>query len=206
MIELSSNVYRHQHAAVSYAHHSEIDEFDLERYPSLAQTSPIHVTLKAGQSLYIPATWWHWVKTLGKSFAVNYWFTNLQKHEPFVFDHTFEFDTNLLNDEPVYPWRSEKHHKSPPQPIATTFKEFHNSGEDYRYLMTIGVYYYAEAHASIREIMASHIVFPTDSRIDLKATYDFNVWSSSGKHDTGLHYDDEDGIPHRGIPVRDAEG
>ena len=42
--------------------------------------------------------------------------------------------------------------------------------------------------------MKPYVKFPTHDKLKYNESYDFNVWISSGKHDTGLHYDDEDGV------------
>ncbi|KAL1946517.1 hypothetical protein VTO73DRAFT_14621 [Trametes versicolor] len=35
---------------------------------------PIHVTVRAGETLYLPAGWWHYVRQRGFTVAVNYWY------------------------------------------------------------------------------------------------------------------------------------
>ena len=35
-------------------------------------TSPKHIILNAGESLYIPPNWWHWIRS-EKSIAINFW-------------------------------------------------------------------------------------------------------------------------------------
>ncbi|KAI0677364.1 Clavaminate synthase-like protein [Trametes maxima] len=35
---------------------------------------PIHVTVNAGETLYLPAGWWHYVRQQGFTVAVNYWY------------------------------------------------------------------------------------------------------------------------------------
>lgn len=194
MIEQSSNTYRHQGSSTLYAHYSIIDEYDVEKFPSLALTSPVHMKLSAGQSLYIPKNWWHWVKTPGKSFAVNFWFNNARDVEPFVFNHTLKIDTSVLNKETVDIWNSHKSNKGTAATYKLSFEQFYNSGEDYRYLITLDAYYPGESNSRIKQLLDPYVCFPTEERIQITGNYDFNVWASSGVHDTGLHYDDEDGI------------
>ncbi|KAM5535511.1 hypothetical protein V8D89_010848 [Ganoderma adspersum] len=38
------------------------------------EAHPIHVTVKAGETLYLPAGWWHYVRQEGFTVAVNYWY------------------------------------------------------------------------------------------------------------------------------------
>ena len=86
----SSNLHRHKKSDSLYAHFSDVDEFDTELYPNLKFTNPLHFKLEKGQSIYIPKGWWHWIKSTTKSFAVNYWFSNENKIDPFVFDYNFQ--------------------------------------------------------------------------------------------------------------------
>ncbi|KAH9850763.1 Clavaminate synthase-like protein [Lenzites betulinus] len=51
----------------------------LELVPSSADTPwcaahPIEVTVNAGETLYLPAGWWHYVRQRGYTVAVNYWY------------------------------------------------------------------------------------------------------------------------------------
>lgn len=43
-----------------------------EALPSEAH--PIHITVKAGETLYLPAGWWHYVRQEGFTVAINYWY------------------------------------------------------------------------------------------------------------------------------------
>jgi peptidyl-lysine (3S)-dioxygenase / protease len=51
------------------------DHPDLGRHPNFAQTLPLHVTVRAGETLYIPALFYHHVRqsddALGRCIAVN---------------------------------------------------------------------------------------------------------------------------------------
>ncbi|CAL1700608.1 unnamed protein product [Somion occarium] len=38
------------------------------------EAHPIHITVNAGESLYLPAGWWHYVQQSGVTIAVNYWY------------------------------------------------------------------------------------------------------------------------------------
>ncbi|KAI0353016.1 Clavaminate synthase-like protein [Trametes cingulata] len=38
------------------------------------EAHPIHVTVNAGETLYLPAGWWHYVRQEGFTVAVNYWY------------------------------------------------------------------------------------------------------------------------------------
>jgi jumonji domain-containing protein 7 len=44
------------------------------RYPAFRRTSPLRVTVRAGEVLYIPAMWYHRVSQTCLTIAVNYWY------------------------------------------------------------------------------------------------------------------------------------
>jgi hypothetical protein len=95
-----------------------------------------------------------------------------------------------LNDEVVYVWKSDENGVSFPQ----LFKEFYNSNIDNRYVLTLSNYNIGGKNENIKNKISKHVNFPNDNRIKQDTNYNYNVWISSNKHDTGLHYDDEDGI------------
>ena len=187
----SSNLHRHKKSDSLYAHFSEVDEFDIELYPNLKFTNPLYFKLEKGQSIYIPKGWWHWIKTTTKSFAVNYWFSNDNKLEPFIFDYNFELDINKLNEQKVYIWNSSKQDE---YSLEDSFKKFYNSGLDDRYVLTLSNYTNGEKNYKIKNLIEPYAKFPVHDKLKYNESYDINAWISSGKHDTGLHYDDEDGI------------
>lgn len=190
LIYKSNNDYRHKNSDSLYAHFSMIDRYNYFIFPKLLLTHPVKYTLKEGQSLYIPKQWWHWVKTVKKTFAVNYWFDNKLIQNPFIFKHTIDYDINLLNDEVVNVWKSDENGVS----FSQLFKEFYNSGIDNRYVLTLSNYDIGDKNENVKNKIAKNIIFPKDSRIQQGVSYSYNVWISSNKHDTGLHYDDEDGV------------
>ena len=187
----SSNLYRHSKSSSLYAHYSAVDEFNTELYPNLKFTNPTHFKLEKGQSIYIPKGWWHWIKSTTKSFAVNYWFSNNIELNPFIFDYKFELDINKFNDQNVYIWNSLKYDD---YFVEDTFKNFYNSGLDYRYVLTLSNYTNGKNNSNIKNLIEPYAKFPVHDKLKYNETYDINVWVSSGKHDTGLHYDDEDGV------------
>ena len=187
----SSNLHRHKKSDSLYAHFSDVDQFDTELYPNLKFTNPIYFKLEKGQSIYIPKGWWHWIKSTIKSFAVNYWFSNDNQLDPFIFDYHFEFDINKLNDEEVYIWNSSKYNE---YSLVDSFEKFYNSGLDDRYVLTLSNYTDGEKNYKVKNVVKPYAKFPVHNKIKYNESYDINVWISSGKHDTGLHYDDEDGV------------
>jgi len=190
IIYRSKNTVKHRESESLYAHFSIIDQYNYILFPSLLFTHPIHLTLNKGECLYIPRNWWHWVKTEEKTFAINYWFTHSDEIiKPFVFKSTstVDFDT-LLGNERVHIWDKDKSSK--------TFREFYTSGLDDSYLITLQNYGVGDVNTKIKNLLRDHIEFPKVENVKEPSTFDYNVWVTSGKHDTGLHYDDEDGILH----------
>lgn len=187
----SSNEYRHKNSDSLYAHYSMVDDYNYDVFPSLGFTNPVRFTLKEGQALYIPKNWWHWVKTTEKTFAVNYWFKNKLNQDPFIFDHHINCDMSLLDDEIVYIWNSKK---ITDNLFETNFKQFYNSGIDDNYLITLSNYPNGKNNSHIKDKLSDYIKFPNNEKLVREDIYTYNVWISSNKHDTGLHYDDEDGI------------
>ena len=39
-----------------------------------SDTNPVEVTLEAGDALYLPAGWWHYVRQSGLTIALNWWY------------------------------------------------------------------------------------------------------------------------------------
>ncbi|XP_031618472.1 bifunctional peptidase and arginyl-hydroxylase JMJD5 [Contarinia nasturtii] len=54
---------------------SQIDaeHLDFDRFPLLANVKFYSFTLYKGEMLYIPPKWWHFVRSLSKSFSVSFW-------------------------------------------------------------------------------------------------------------------------------------
>ena len=190
----SPNEYKHKSTESLYAHYSPIDEYDCEKFPNLALTSPQHYTLQSGQSLYIPRGWWHWVKTTRRTFAINYWFDNELAPEPFTFNHTVDCDVQVLDGMLVSIWNSGKDANPKEQLSLCEFQEFYNSGLDDRCLITLKNYPPGKSNRAVKEMLAKYIHFPSHPDIFATNDYDYNIWISSNRHDTGLHYDDEDGV------------
>jgi hypothetical protein len=193
-MQKSSNEYRHKDSDSLYAHYSQIDSYDIQKYPDLALANPLHFTIQSGQSLYIPKNWWHWVKTTKRTFAVNFWFNNQVEQNPFVFSHTIVYDLSQLNDERVSVWNSGKNVAADRQTSVYTFSDFYNSGLDDKCVITLRDYSPGKSNRIIKHKLADYICFPSDTRVVPTNSYDYNLWISSNKHDTGLHYDDEDGV------------
>ena len=203
----NQNEKRHQTDEHHFAHFSRIDSLNYMFYPTLLLTSPLHITLYEGDSLLIPAKWWHWIRS-SKSIAVNYWILQGDKKtnaEEGV-DHDRLIDTkqpcilnlNLNHDRFLqalsdYKGKIDIWDQSTEQ---VTDGEFNLStivgGEkDQQYVITLAGYLDSKLNDSLLNHVKHHIAVPphlSHCRIDK------NVWISPGNTDTGLHYDDFTGI------------
>lgn len=57
--------------------HSQINAEapDYDRFPKLAQAQPYVVELEAGETLFIPSLWWHHLRNMEPSIAMNFWWS-----------------------------------------------------------------------------------------------------------------------------------
>lgn len=57
--------------------HSQIDAEvpDYTRFPKLSNAQPYIVDLTAGETLYIPSFWWHHLRNVEPSIAINFWWS-----------------------------------------------------------------------------------------------------------------------------------
>lgn len=56
---------------LSYYSFIDAENFDLERFPYLAQVERLTVTVGPGEALFLPAGWWHHVRALSPSLSVS---------------------------------------------------------------------------------------------------------------------------------------
>ncbi|XP_070565447.1 bifunctional peptidase and (3S)-lysyl hydroxylase JMJD7-like [Ptychodera flava] len=68
---------------------------DLEKYPEFSKAKPIHCTVKAGQTLYLPSLWFHHVSQSQGCIAVNFWYDM----EYDIKYNYFKFLENIVNLE-----------------------------------------------------------------------------------------------------------
>lgn len=186
----NSNSERHLDDSFFFAHFSKINNKNFFVYPELVLTSPKRVVLNEGESLYIPPNWWHWIRS-EKSIAVNFWC--LDNHNDFNEPHVLRDDienkdvitekiSNYNNSVMVWNSSSDK-----------TNQGKINVNKDNNYIITLPGY--GNTKEKLNIALLDHV------RDDIsKPEYfkdmdvDVNLWISSGKHDTGLHYDDKAGI------------
>lgn len=67
------DVSRARQLETAVANEAEVAEFEA-MYPGFRKANYLECILEAGQALYIPKGWWHYVESLEVSFNVSYWF------------------------------------------------------------------------------------------------------------------------------------
>ena len=187
----SKNQPRHLDSTATYAHFSAIDKENLLVFPRLSLASPVDLILKSGDCLYIPAGWWHWIKTTQPTHAVNFWWSKDEKADgtiPYRFKYSGKtVDWKPLINEPVTVWQSD----GMSQTRQTTLGEFLGSKKNNEYVITLADFNAGNANVGLKQKLRNQITVPQFLK---ETNVDFNVWISNGKHDTGLHYDDESGV------------
>jgi hypothetical protein len=186
----NSNSERHLDDSFFFAHFSKINNKNFFVYPELLLTSPKHIILNEGESLYIPPNWWHWIRS-EKSIAINFWCLDECTifNEPHILRDKF-VNKDLIVDKisnynnSVMVWNS-----SNDKTIPGTM----NINRDNNYVITLPGYGNTKEKLNIPLLdhVKKDIVKPKyfkDKDVDI------NLWVAAGKHDTGLHYDDKAGI------------
>ena len=143
--------------------------------------------------MIIPKKWWHWVFSYNNTLAINYWndseselFNNpkiinkfidlldLKKNERI---NKYLFNFNVLNGDTDI--LSNKNIKS-----------LLNSKNNNEYLLTLDAFTYNREIKSFLAELIKHPKLIKDHDLDKN----YNFWYSPNIMDTGLHYDDENGI------------
>lgn len=71
--EDTPNLYPHEGKMLENTSRVDAEHIDVDQFP-LTQNVKFHtLTLYAGEMLYIPPKWWHYVRSLEKSFSVSFW-------------------------------------------------------------------------------------------------------------------------------------
>jgi len=51
----------------------DVEHPDPKRHPRFARATPREITVRAGELLFIPATWWHYLRAIEPSISLNFW-------------------------------------------------------------------------------------------------------------------------------------
>ncbi|CAM9583128.1 unnamed protein product [Chrysoparadoxa australica] len=68
----SKRMYPHS-GRMSNTSQVDVGNPDLSVHPEFAGTPQMSILLRAGEVLYIPPTWWHYIQSLEVSFSVSFW-------------------------------------------------------------------------------------------------------------------------------------
>ena len=194
---LSCNRNRHHTDEYEFAHFSPITESNKSFFPTYGFTSPLHFVISEGEALVIPKNWWHWVQSDPNTVAVSYWNKSSLQVRPKILRMPKSGQVNLKtiasnrlsskDQHDVQVWDSSKN-------IITTKME--NSGGC---IITLPGYFENELDQKMnKQILYDilpHLEYPPLPGWDRHNT-DANLWYAIGFHDTGLHYDDYDGVLH----------
>jgi hypothetical protein len=201
----SANLVRHKTDEYVYGHYSAITRQTKLLYPSYWLTTSRSITLEAGDSLWIPQHWWHWVKSEPQTVAINMWTTAIQENMPDVFlqpqpIRQCNYFTKVLPQIKSYSgnvvvWNSQADVFTEAVPFST----FLSKQEDDKYIITLDAHATTPGNKFNHELythVASAIHPPAlwKNITSKNATVESNLWISSGKHDTGLHYDNSYGM------------
>ncbi|KAH8553541.1 hypothetical protein BGW37DRAFT_486083 [Umbelopsis sp. PMI_123] len=69
----STRLYPHE-GMMSNTSQVNVEQPDEDRFSGFKEAKYVECILKAGQVLYIPPKWWHYVRSLETSFSVSFWF------------------------------------------------------------------------------------------------------------------------------------
>jgi hypothetical protein len=163
--------------------------------------------LREGESLFIPKKWWHWIVTPTKTTAINFWFEHIiASNVPAKINDLYNFEDQrkiyeqiiqyIKEEQKHYIWDSSNHFGS--NGLLYSGEAFLNENKNNRYLLTLAGYGSNLNNENIKKKLTKWIELPdvlkTSAINQEKPVIDINLWISSNYHDTGLHYDDNDGI------------
>ncbi|KAG6434594.1 hypothetical protein SASPL_106232 [Salvia splendens] len=71
----SEELYPHTETMLCNSSQVDLDDIDKEDFPKILDLEFIDCILEEGDMLYIPPKWWHYVRSLTKSFSVSFWWS-----------------------------------------------------------------------------------------------------------------------------------
>lgn len=69
----TDNLYPHDGEMLHNTSQIDAEHLNFEQFPLASRVQFYELTLYKGEILYIPAKWWHYVRSLSKSFSVSFW-------------------------------------------------------------------------------------------------------------------------------------
>lgn len=188
------NTQRHLSNEHFYAHFSSICCNNYVLYPSLLLTSPMYLDVSEGESIWIPARWWHWVTSKTPTMSINFLCnknlpTALERQKvPFKFKDTYQNKDLLVQKALDYNDKIENIGITNEDDEYIELEDLKSDSK--KFMITLKGYgdnKYEKMNTNFLSYMLPHVVVP--SMFD-KNNVDVNFWYASGDHDTGLHYDD----------------
>jgi hypothetical protein len=201
----SANLVRQKTNEYVYGHYSAITGRTRLWNPQywLAAAASRTVTMVAGDALWIPAGWWHWVHSEPATVAVNMWTTDMKRdlpdflHRPQHLRQTRFFGGVLPLVQSykgsVAAWDTAHNTVLEPMP----FVEFMRRREDDRFIITLEARSVDPTQKFNKDLyahVAPAIIPPAFWAGVSTGTVNSNLWISSGRHDSGLHYDNSHGL------------
>lgn len=191
---------RHLMAEYSFAHFSYITEKNKWLFPQFALARPMCFEVSAGEAVWIPKKWWHWVVSDAHTIAVSYWC-----HGSKADGESKPYKLRMENDELCKLADAELTKASSARIWNSEMDTLKNEQTlDYardRCIITLPGYNedrsdpMQKGNLELYKNIRPHIPHPPipiwKGRV---ADVDMNLWIALGHHDTGLHYDDNDGL------------
>lgn len=209
---LPTNGGGHLYKSSKYAHFSQVAIANKACFPLFEKATPVSFRVEKGECLTIPKGWWHHVKSFGsRCLSVNFWYDNGDK--PGLSETPIKISNAISNWKALERWSneylSEKIDTALPDGVwlildnfackkSISIKDFvsiYGNGKSYAYLITPSDFEHildaTPNNKHILDILAEDFEVPFPEKM-LNA--DANFWMNFGGLDTGLHFDDEDGL------------
>jgi hypothetical protein len=190
---------RHLTNEYEFGHFSRITDKNKFFFPQLLLAKHIKCEIGPGEAVWIPSGWWHWITSDPNTTALSYWCSNSTSFsvtEPFITQIAHKELLSEINDiisstETIDVWNSK----------IDVIGPYTTRGDD-KCITTIQGY----SSKSNTAFSLDHSNQLLHSKLKKRAPLafwngmesdlDMNLWVTLGKHDTGLHYDDNNGLLH----------
>jgi len=200
---------RHLTAEYNFAHFSYITERNIWFFPKFAFATPVCFDVGPGEALWIPKKWWHWVVSDPHTIAVGYWCINDLDCKNAFDNNSVPYKLPMKNDDILRRAQIELQKEDSVRVWQSNNDSFVQSSPavamdvPHKCIITLPGYGedddadpMSKENKELYGKLRPHIPHPTNPewkgcRPD---AIDVNLWMALGKHDTGLHYDDNDGL------------
>lgn len=189
------NIHDTRHKENSkYAHYSRINKHNFKNY-NLKNTHPKKFTLEKGECLFIPRGWWHWIVSKPNTKAYNIWFKNdkIKQNKPFVLSEKINCCIN--NNSLIQILKNTKiivYNENINDEYEMTISEYITLNIKNSYVITLNDVY--SQNRIIIDKIIKYLPIPLFLN-DIPITKDnVNFWFNINEMDTGMHFDDDDGI------------